>query len=135
MYTAVKGDGAYLNGERIYAAPRPFIESIAASGGFSLSPELLAQQKKLIAVLPEKIMRMRMFGVACAGFAFAAAGRIQCFITAAKNKWDICPGILLAREAGCAVSGVDERFDSVDDFLIVGANEETCGTVSGLMTK
>ena len=135
MYTAVKGDGAYLNGERIYAAPRPFIESIAASGGFSMSPELLAQQKKLIAVLPEKIMRMRMFGAACAGFAFAAAGRIQCFITATKNKWDICPGILLAREAGCVVSGVDERCDVEGDFIVVGANEKTCDTVCGLLTE
>ena len=101
LFTAEKGGGAYLNGERISVSDR---EPKLAMVAFGTSP----YQKEAFATpsfsLAEKLFRLcrdiRRSGTAALDLAYLAAGRNDIFFEFALSPWDIAAGALIVKEAG-----------------------------------
>lgn len=126
LYYAEKGKGAYLNDAPISTSQHKTLEkSVITIGDFSKSNPLAArQQLEIMAVLHEKVLKIRMFGAACYDFCFLATGRTQTHIMFSRNLWDIIPGLLLAKEAGACISSLDgSEFDINKGSLIASSNE------------
>ncbi len=123
LYIASKGQGAYLNGERIHTSTALELnDSIIAYGDFSPVKEAKETRNRQIQTfnrLFDKIQRFRMFGSSAIDFASLASSKTDAVIIFTKNLWDIFPGYFLAIEAG-AVGNYD--FDNPDEMVIAASN-------------
>ena len=126
-YYAVKGEGAWCNGEKIKVADGVELQNALVSVGDY--PHRNVEQARIehtaIAKIFPKIAKMRMFGGACMDFAFTASGKTHACVIITKNVWDIAPGLLICQEAGaliCNLQGKDFSFG--DDGVIAAANTE-----------
>jgi len=105
LYTAVKGQGARLNGRPLSAVPsRDLKECVLSAGDFSRKKADWRQQYlEQLGAMRDEVARVRMLGAACCDFAFFAAGRTDLHIRFINKLWDFMPGLFLAREAGAYV--------------------------------
>lgn len=116
MFSAIKGQGAYLNGNLIAPSSRTVEHSIISFGDFQHGdPKLFELELKIITRVSSRVERIRMFGSASIDLAYAACGRIEGNFTFVKNLWDILPGLLLCQEAGLLIT------DECGDAYHIGA--------------
>jgi myo-inositol-1(or 4)-monophosphatase len=102
-FTARRGGGARLNGESIAAAPvtAPADAVAAVSFPAHVTPDSPAVAD-FLAVLPHA-HSIRRTGSTALNLAYLACGRLHAFWVRRICCWDAAAGILIAREAGCAV--------------------------------
>jgi len=105
LYSAARGDGAYLNGDRINRArsTRPLETAIVATG-FTYRRELRIAQAELVTHLLGAVGDIRRLGSAALDLCLTAAGRVDAYVEEHLNLWDVAAGLLIAEEAGALVS-------------------------------
>ncbi len=127
FYHACLGGGAYCNGQRIQADP----EVLPADGILQLSdfypahPVPLQRQFDCVQSLQGQFLKTRLFGAAVVDFTNLAAGKAQAYLCYYHHIWDIAPGLLLAQEAGCLVSGLETEYTYGDPVLLAANNRQT----------
>lgn len=126
-YYAVKGEGAWCNGEKIHVNDGVELQNALVSVGDypHRNVETARIEHEAIRMIFPKIAKIRMFGGACMDFAFTASGKTHACVIITRNVWDIAPGLLLCQEAGalaCNLQGGTFRFG--DDGVIAAANQE-----------
>lgn len=125
IYAAVSGEGAFLNNERIYVKSTPLDHAIVSFGDFSHKrPNDFYDEQQLMHLLSEQIAKVRMFGAASIDFAYLASGKTDAAILFTKNKWDIAPGILIAKEAGAYIASPDGAYCTDSRAIIATSNNE-----------
>lgn len=134
MYAAVAGQGCFLNGERVTVDTAATAQNAVISiGDFThKSDRLAAIQYRAVGYLSPRIAKLRMYGAASVDCAWLVAGRLSATVFTTRNLWDIAPGILMCREAGGIVLGLDGKpYDFTQDGVMLCANEE----IAQLMTQ
>ena len=102
MFTGEKGNGSYINNQRMRVSGRKKLKDcIIFTGG----PRQTAQDKELSLKeyknLSLKLLTpIRKMGSAALDMAYVAAGRCDGFWQRNLNHWDIAAGIVLVKEAG-----------------------------------
>ncbi len=127
VYYAIKGEGAYLNDKKILSNKDATAQNAIASFGDYThgNKDLALFQHRLIANVYPKIAKIRMFGSACVDFSYVASAKTDVTVVITKNLWDIAPGILLCREAGCILKNIrGEDYSFGDDGVIAICNSE-----------
>ena len=125
IYTAQKNQGAYLNGKRIIVRNSDLNHSVVSFGDFPHKRPMDFRDEQIIMNdLSFKIAKIRMFGSACIDFAYIASGKTDGTIIFTKNRWDIDPGILLAREAGARIKSLEGDYNRESRVVIATATEE-----------
>lgn len=123
LFTAVKGQGAWLNGERLTVSSRsPLRKSLLATGfpydraddGTNNFPQFFAFQHAARAV--------RRFGAAALDLAYVAYGKLDGFWEARLKPWDVAAGMLLVQEAGGVVTGYGGEAYATRNDRIVATN-------------
>ncbi len=134
MFTAEKGQGAWLNASRLRVSDRrKMIESVFATGlPFAGHPDLPDALQDLARLLPT-CAGVRRFGSAALDLAYVAAGRYEGYWERSINEWDIAAGVLLVREAGGFVEGMAPGSDAVATDSVLAANASIFETFSGLI--
>ena len=106
-YTATKGAGSFVNGQRMRTSRTSELrKAIVSIGDYAVGPDAEAKNRRrirLTALLAERVERIRMFGSAALDLAWLAEGRTDAAIILSNKPWDTAAGILLAREAGAFV--------------------------------
>ena len=106
MFTAEKGQGAWLNDRRLRVSDRTnMIEMLFATGMPFAKKEGLQETLSELAKLMPKCAGVRRQGAAALDLAYVAAGRLDGYWERGLNAWDIAAGLLIAREAGALVEG------------------------------
>lgn len=102
-FTAVRGEGARLDGAPV-AVRRgaPLGEALVATGFSYRAEERARQAARLARVLPA-VRDVRRLGAAALDLAWVAAGRLDGYYETGLNPWDRAAGELLVREAGGVV--------------------------------
>ncbi|WP_093046199.1 inositol monophosphatase family protein [Thalassobacillus cyri] len=101
LYTAIRGEGAYKNGEPLerLEEPQELDKSILAINSFwALRNKRVGEEG--IHRLVEKVRGTRSFGSAALEFAFVAEGIIDGYLTMSLMPWDIAAGIVIVEEVG-----------------------------------
>jgi len=106
-FTAEKGEGAFLNGQRLHTSRVVDVKNALASVGFPTdcrhdSPDLLAFLKAV-----PLCQAIRRTGSASLNMAFLSAGRFDAMWCIAIHPWDVAAGALLIQEAGGVITGTD----------------------------
>ena len=124
MFTAEKGNGSYMNNQRMRVANRSKLKDcIVFSGG----PRHMSENKELIFEEYKKFsskvnIAIRKFGSASLDMAYVAAGRCDGFWQRDLKYWDIAAGIVLVKEAGGFVTDFKGNNEYVKNKTIVVAN-------------
>lgn len=116
-FYAVKGHGAYLNGNRIHVSRAKSLgESLIATGfpysGFSKIDDYL----KILRSLMEKCHGVRRVGSAAMDLCYVASGRAEGFFEYNLKPYDVAAGAIIVTEAG----GKMTDFRQGTDYLFGG---------------
>ncbi|MDP9117748.1 MAG: inositol monophosphatase [Actinomycetota bacterium] len=131
VFHAHLGGGARL-GERLLRGPRGVELAQAVIGtGFSYRPAVRARQIAVIARLLPDIADMRRMGAASLDLCAVASGRLDGYFEAGLNPWDYAAGILIATEAGCAVTGL--RGDPPSPNFVAAAGSSCAADLFALL--
>ncbi len=103
-FTAVRGEGAYVNGERIGVSTRDRLDGAVLGAGLSSHP---GRRAEMVDQLPPLLARagvLRTLGSASLDLAYVAAGRFDAIWYLSLHSWDVAAGGLLVEEAGGRVT-------------------------------
>lgn len=99
-FTAVKGGGAFKNGQRIFASKRSEWKDGLFATGFSSYDNTLDEQLELLSHIVKRTRGIRRAGAAALDLCFVAEGVFDCFWEKNLSPWDTAAGVVIAREAG-----------------------------------
>ncbi len=107
MFSAEKGKGAFMNGERITSSDRPLKDSLAVFGSAPYYEELLDRTFELARNLVPLCVDIRRSGTAAWDTCCVACGRVSLYFELRVQLWDYAAASVIAGEAGCAVSDIE----------------------------
>ena len=100
MFSAERGSGAFLNGERIRVSQAPRIQDSLVATGFPSRKRHLNVNVHFYYQLAMLSHGVRRAGSAAIDLAYVACGRYDAFWEFGLNPWDMAAGLLLVSEAG-----------------------------------
>lgn len=108
LYTAQRGQGAYLNGERLRVSSAPTLDKALLVTGFPYdrrtNPNNNIRQFTDFSLRAQGVLRL---GSAALDLAAVAAGRLDGYWEFKINPWDIAAGVLMVTEASGHVTMPD----------------------------
>lgn len=107
VYHAVRGEGAWLNGEpiQVSAVGEPHASLLATGFPFKGNKGEPQVFFEMVAELVQHTHGVRRAGAAALDLAFVACGRVDGYFEVGLSPWDVAAGMLLVTEAGGEVSG------------------------------
>ncbi|MEI6557813.1 MAG: inositol monophosphatase family protein [Rhodospirillaceae bacterium] len=134
MFWAEKGQGCFLNAQRLRVSERRRLEdSLVATGipfkGRGDHPPFLRQQTAVMA----EVAGIRRFGSAALDLAYVAAGRYEGYWESGLCPWDIAAGILLVTEAGGFVTEIAGGRNPLYGPTLLAANSHLHRPLSKLL--
>src|SRR5215472_5884288 len=110
LYIAERGKGAFLNDQRLRVAGRRKLnECVIACGLPHIGRGDHQLALKEMTAIQNRVAGLRRFGAASLDMAFVAAGRFDGFWERNLQPWDMAAGLIMVREAGGTVSGIDGK--------------------------
>ncbi len=126
LFTAERGQGAYLNGKKITVSSRSDKESFLMATGIPFKEYHYIES--YIGMMKEVIhdsAGIRRAGSAAIDLAYTACGRFDGFWEYKLFPWDFAAGILLVREAGGTVTDFTGDTDVFQRQSIIAGNNIT----------
>lgn len=105
LFTAVRGEGAFLNGRRLHVSSADALGDSLLCTGFPY--DIHEQRDWVIGLFAEFIghaRAVRRLGSAAIDLCYVAAGRLDGFWEAQLKPWDTAAGALILQEAGGQVT-------------------------------
>jgi myo-inositol-1(or 4)-monophosphatase len=108
LFTASRGNGAFLNGKPIRCSATSVMGQALLSTGFPtdvhLNPDVpLGLFNKIV----QKVRGVRRMGSAALDLAYVASGRLDGYFEVGLKPWDVAAGSLLIEEAGGRMRRID----------------------------
>ena len=123
LFWAVKGNGAFCNGEKISVSSRKLIRDSLLITGFSYEHDSKWETNmKLFKNFTKISHGVRRIGSAAADLCYVASGKADAFWEIGLYPWDSAAGILLVEEAGGKVTRMDGKPYSIYDKQILVTN-------------
>ena len=117
LFTATRGGGAWLNGERIVVSDRTGLSEAMVGTGIPYSDwSFLDDYMTSLRIIVQRCAGIRRAGAAALDLAFVAAGWLDGFWEKNLHPWDVGAGSLLIQEAGGLVSD----FSGTAHFITAG---------------
>lgn len=135
IFTAVKGEGAYLNEKRIRISNVKELKGGLIATGFPYHNfEKLQAYLDILNEFMKSTHGIRRMGSAAIDLAYTACGRFEGFFEYNLNEWDVAAGALMIMEAGGKVTD----FKGGNDFLFgkeIIAGGATHGEIVDIVQK
>jgi len=136
MFLAEKGQGAYLNNQRLRVAQRSDIrEAVVCCGMPHIGRGDHRQFRDELAQVMAVAAGLRRNGAAALDLAYVAAGRFDAFWERRLSTWDMAAGAVLVREAGGYVADLSGNSGFMETGDIVAGNEAMQKEVLALLKK
>lgn len=104
MFTAIRGEGAFLNGNLIHVSEQPLSNGVVLFGSAPYYEELHQKSFDTAFYYFKKAMDIRRSGSAALDLCHVACGRAELFFELRVCPWDFAAGALIVTEAGGKVS-------------------------------
>jgi len=124
MFTAEKGNGSYLNNQRMRVSSRSKLKDciIFTGGPKRESKDRELALKEYNNFSSKVLIPIRKLGSASLDMAYVAAGRCDGFWQRNLNYWDIAAGIILIKEAGGFVTDFNGNNTYIENKTILATN-------------
>jgi len=107
LFQAARGEGAFLNGERIHVSRAPRLDSALLATGFPSRKRHRNLNVHFFYQLAMMTHGIRRAGAAAIDLAWVACGRLDGFWEFGLNPWDMSAGVLIVAEAGGRASDMN----------------------------
>lgn len=111
QYSAVRGGGSHVNGQRLHVSPIERLDAALISiDQFTFGEDVQHKnllRHSLMKLLAPRVQRIRMLGTSAIDLAWTAHGHLDACIILGNKRWDTSAGVLIAREAGAHVLDLD----------------------------
>jgi myo-inositol-1(or 4)-monophosphatase len=123
LYTASRGDGAYLDNRRLRVSNRRSLEGALIGTGYPYRDNLhlLDPYLAMFKAVTQKAAGLRRPGSASLDLAYVAAGRIDGFWEFGLRAWDTAAGTLMIREAGGLIATLDGAEYKQNGNIVAGS--------------
>ena len=126
MFTAEKGNGSYINNQRMRVSSRQKLKDCIiftdGADNKNLNDESLMEVYKKISSKVD--IPIRKLGCGSLDMAYVAAGRCDGFWSKNLNYWDIAAGIILVKEAGGFVTDYSGEAKYIENKTILVTNSK-----------
>ena len=123
LFTATRGDGAWLNNKRIRVSKVHAMSEALLGNGFPYRDgDDLGKHIEMMSGLTSKSLGIRRPGACALDMAFVAAGRLDGYWISGFSEWDVAAGALIVREAGGLVNDYAGGSDYVSSGTLVCGN-------------
>ena len=124
-FTATRGGGAFMNGERISVSreTEPYRALIGTGFPFKRH-DLLEKYARQFVQVSRHTAGVRRAGSAAIDLCNVACGRFDAFWELVLAPWDIAAGVLIVREAGGIVTDLNGDKKQVADGPVVAGNHD-----------
>jgi len=117
LFTAVRGEGAKLNEQRLRVENKRDLSGAVLATGFPFKqPKYMPMQFNMMQSLIEEAADFRRTGSAALDLCYVASGRLDGYFEYGIKAWDVAAGDLIVREAG----GLVCDFDAGNGYLRSG---------------
>jgi myo-inositol-1(or 4)-monophosphatase len=106
-FTAIRGQGAHLDGEELRIQDRGRLDTALIATGFSYDSDQRADQARLLTQVLPRVRDIRRAGAAALDLCGLAAGRVDGYYERGLQAWDWAAAGLIVREAGGEVRRLD----------------------------
>ena len=107
MFTAVRGEGAFLNGRRLHVETLPLEDTLICFGSAPYNTALTKPSFALAELAYRTGLDIRRQGTASLDLCTVAAGRAGAYFELSLSLWDYAAGALIVSEAGGVVTKID----------------------------
>jgi len=105
-FSAVRGEGAWLDGRPIHTSECTDPARALTGVGFSYRADVRTHQGAELAKLLPRIRDIRRLGSAALDLCYVACGRLDAYAERGLKPWDLAAGRLVCTEAGGRVEGM-----------------------------
>lgn len=126
LFSAEKGRGAFLNGQRIHVSDTPFENAMVSLGTSPYDAELAEKTMRCAAVFLRQAGDIRRSGSAALDLCDVASGRSDLFFELRLRPWDVAAGALLVSEAGGRFFSLGHDRPYFDDACGILASNLPC---------
>ncbi len=119
-FTAIRGQGALLNGQPIAVSNQDDLAQALIGTGFAYDQRARAHQAEILQRVLPRARDIRRAGSAALDLAALACGRLDGFYEAPMERWDKAAGVLLIREAGGVVSELEAPYGLSPGVIAAG---------------
>ena len=125
LFSASKGEGAYLNNERIRVSLSNGLKETLIGTGFPFRhPQHLECYLETFKAIYPHVSDIRRAGAAALDLAYVASGRLDGHWEIGLNSWDIAAGALMVKEAGGFIGDFSGRNKYLETGNVVAGNSD-----------
>ena len=121
LYTAEKGKGSYLNGQRLHVSNKKFNECVVYTAFSAYDKTQSEKAFNFCKELFPQINDLRRTGSAAFEICSVGAGRGDIFFELKLQAWDFAAASLVLKEAGGYISSLDINYLRLDGPTLVAA--------------
>lgn len=140
MFSAIKGQGAYCNGEKISVSPITTVSQSLIATGFPYHD--FGMMQTYLGILDHFMRKshgLRRMGSAAVDLVYTAIGRFEGFFEYNLKPWDVAGGALIVQEAGGTVTDFQGGSDFIFGKSLIATNgklhQEVLEIISGRWNK
>ncbi len=122
LFTAVKGKGAFLNGQKVEMSPESELKNCLISIGKGTKFDDILWYGGILKNIIEHVRTFRNYGSSGLGLAYTAAGKIDIYMNKGAELYDFAPGALLVREAGGEVTDFNGNDWNLNEESLLASN-------------
>jgi len=104
LFTAERGQGAYLNDQRLHVSDRARLADATVLVDWPRDQALRERNARLVAQLAPQVDSVRSRGCAAQTICCVAAGWAEAYLQYTLKPWDVAAGLLILEEAGGKVT-------------------------------
>ena len=108
IFSALRGEGAFLNGKPMKRRSISVLEEAVVSGGF-FKIESLREGGRIFEIIAHRVKKVRFFGSAALDLCYLACGRVNGYIQHAVNEWDIAAASLITEEQDIPIEIIEHK--------------------------
>lgn len=131
MFTAARGQGAFLNGRPIHVSRAKLLQESLIATGFPSQKRHASPNVHFYQEFTLRSHGVRRAGAAAIDLAYVACGRLEGYWEFQLNPWDTSAGYLLVEEAGGTVTHFDGSRFTLDSREVLATN----GLIAGEMVQ
>ncbi len=123
-FYALKGKGAFLNGERIHVSDRKREDAMVSTAWCAYDKDLAPPSFRISERLHRECSDIRRFGTAAYEMCLLAKGSLEIYFEMLLRPWDYAASSLIVEEAGGVCSSIDGPLDPFDQCPVLAANSK-----------
>ncbi|KAL8559430.1 hypothetical protein ACOMHN_045227 [Nucella lapillus] len=136
MYTAQKGQGAFLNGEKLASTAQTDLKQaiVIFEGGSSRDEDVVQKKVENIHRLLKTAHGFRSYGSAAINLCRLAQGYGDAYVEYGLHIWDFVAGMLIAEEAGAVIQDpTGEKVDLMSRRVLAAATPSLASQLANLL--